>query len=252
MNKIIGAFTFNDEVHLVTLQIETMLRFCDEIVALSDNPNHETFNIVSSYVGPNFHLFYNDKTDRFAQRDEQGDRARLLKSAKEFGATTYYYTDVDEIIEMTSVNNMRAALEELPNNHILNLRRYDLWKNAYNYRLIRDTSNGGKIFKEIESPYTTKYACKLDFALDFDPAEIPNFHAKRMPNFNTTMVDIIDETIKVIHYGYFNEKLIESKKQFYLINSNTSKVNWEENMQVSSEEYINKWGAGYLIRKSFV
>lgn len=246
--KIVGAFTFNDEAHLIVMQIETMLRVCDEVVALSDDPTHLAYDIAKSYEGLNFHLVKNDKVDRFNQRDEQGDRNRLLLIAKALGAEIYYYTDLDEIIRMEDIPAMISIMNALPPDKKLSLRRYDLWRNAYTYRLVRDPNNSEKQGVNVPSPYTTEYACNLKFALEFDKRPIPNFHAARMPNFSVPQTTHLHERVKVIHYGYFNSALVDKKRDFYLKNSSVSNVTWGEDMRVSDTEYIKKWGAGYYKR----
>lgn len=246
--KIVGAFAFNDEAHLIVMQIETMLRICNVVIALSDNPENLAYSIAKCYESNRFIILKNDKIDRFNQRDEQGDRAKLLQLAKDLGGEIYYYTDLDEIIRIEDISYMQMALNVLPVNGVLSLRRYDLWKNAYHYRLNRDEANSGKVHTDIKSPHTTKYACNLKHALTFPKRSIPNFHAERMPRFSVPTTDFLSDRIQVIHYGYFNSDIVNSKKDFYLKNSKVSNVKWGEDMQVSSEDYIKKWGAGYYTR----
>lgn len=249
-SKIVGAFTFCNESHLILHQIETMLLFCDEIIALSDDPSHLAFQIAKSYVKEGlFHLYFNVKSNNFLQRNEVGDRQNLLQHARNIGANIYFYTDVDEIIEHKSIEKIKQSLKHLKNNEILTLPRYDFWRNCYNYRLLRNESNAKKIFINEPSPYKTQYACRLNNALNFEFKCPPNFHAKRMPEFRVPMNEVILNDVRVLHYGYINDFLIEEKKNFYLTNSTISNVNWAEDMQVSTEEYKNKWGIGELERK---
>ena len=87
------------------------------------------------------------------------------------------------------------------------------------------------------------------YALSFPERPIPNFHAERMPNFSISTTEFLSEHVQVIHYGYFNSTITDQKRDFYLKNSAVSNVAWGEDMRASKEEYIQKWGMGYLTRR---
>lgn len=247
---LVGTFTFYDESDLMVHQLETMLSICDAIVMQSDSATDDCLQIAEAYEdNDTVHLIRNVKADNFNQRDEVGDRQRLLDKARELGATTCYHTDVDEIISTRCVPLFNDILNEYKNDKILRMYRYDLWDNAHNYRLPRSGKDAGKVIDMVKPPVdggTSPYIFPVLEGSNYTLRPVPNFHSPRFPSMN--LEHEVCEGVDVIHYGYYKNSLIKKKENFYQTNPVVTHNSWGPDMQVTAEEYISQWGMGNFLR----
>ena len=250
--KLIGTFTFYNETALLVHQLETMLLFCDEIIMLSDNALPEALEIAEAYTdNKTVYLLKQIKQDNFKQRDEWGDRQKLLQGVKERKGDIHYHTDADEIFLTKSVSELKEIVKNFKETEVLYFPLNTFWGNAHNYRIPYNTAvNSGKQISGISSGSTMPYFYHTKMALKFPYRPIPNFHAPRLPDFvDNKAMTRKNCDLPVLHYGYFTKKTIEAKKKFY--NTNTAQTGniWGKDMQVTTEEYIQNWGMGVQERK---
>lgn len=249
--KKIASFTFFDESTILVHQLEILLNIVDEVIIQSDNSTDETKEIALSYVD-NKNVFYldNKKENNFYQRDEYGDRQKLLDFVKSRNGNVHYHTDVDEILAIKDISKVKDILENCKENEIYNFRRYDFWGNSNLFRLQSNTSeHSNKLVENIKPHCVYPYIYNMKYAESFANMPVPNFHSPRIPNFSNSMNQILIEDVSMFHFGYYLNSIIEKKGNFYKTNLNITSNCWGENMCVTTEEYIEKWGMGIITRK---
>ena len=246
-NMIVGTFTFHNEADLLVYQFESLLGFCDKIICQSDNSTPDCMDIANSYVDDkHIILLKNIKSNNFYERDERGDRERLLIKTKEVGGTVCFHTDVDEIVSINSIPKIQLLLKSWTPN-IYSFYRYDFWHNARNYRLNYDTNNKTKEIINKLPPCIYDYIFPVTDDLTYGSSKIPNFHTPRMPN-NISNSKVLINDIKILHFGYYKSSLIKSKGEFYTKDNNVTGHVWNSDMNMSLEEFKNRWGIGLLTR----
>lgn len=246
---LVGTFTFYNEEDLMVLQLETLLAICDAVVILSDNATQKCLQIAEAYEdNESVHLLRNVKVDNFTQRDEVGDRQKLLDKARSIGATRCLHTDVDEIFSIKSVPILIDFLRTTKGNEIISAHRYDFWDNAHTYRLDRTGISTGKVLPMAKPPVQYPYIFPVKDGHNYSLKPIPNFHAPRTPQFGANHTNILHPELKVLHYGYYRKDLIETKENFYKTDQRITQNCWGEDMQVTSKEYISRWGMGRFLR----
>ena len=143
---LVGTFTFYNEDDLMVLQLETLLAICDAVVMLSDNATEKCLQIAEAYEdNEKVYLLRNIKADNFNERDEVGDRQKLLDKARSLGATQCLHTDVDEIFSIKSIPILTDFLKTCDGDEIISAHRYDFWDNAHTYRLDRAGDTAGEV-----------------------------------------------------------------------------------------------------------
>lgn len=250
MPKTIGSFSFHNEANLLISQLECMQYFCDEIVLLSDNATQDALEVANSYINnKNIFLLSINKRDNFYERDEYGDRQKLLEFAKSRNAEIHYHTDADEIPLIKDIPKIYNIINNVKDNEIHKFELNTFWGNAHNYRIPYQTNiHAGQIIKNIKSGSVMPYVYHLKYAGNFTNMMRPNFHAPRTPNFHINMNEVTHDII-MLHYGYFTPNIIENKNKFYNQNKNITGNCWGEDMQVNTQQYIDKWGMGEIQRK---
>lgn len=250
-NKIIGSFTFSIEDDLILHQLELLTALCDEVVIQGDAPTQKAHEIAVAYTD-NRTVFYfeNKKQDRFYQRDEFGDRQRLLEFAKTRNANVHLHTDTDEFFAVKDISKVKNILNCCKEDEVYSFRRYDFWGNAFNYRIpYNSTQYANKEIENYKSPVIYSYIYNLKHATEFSQPVIPNYHSPRTPSFNIQMNTIVSEDIDVYHMGYYRDTLIREKGEFYKKNSNITQNCWGDDMQVNRDTYLKQWGMGITNRK---
>ena len=243
--KIIGTFVFYDEDHLLIPQIESLLSFCDEVVALGNSPTTKALEIAQTYVRKNkFTLILdNNKKNNFYDSDEYGDRQKVLNEALKIGCDVYFYTDVDEIVSQNSSEKLKKYLQDIPDDVYGSLYRYDFWENAHNYRL---KHNPGEEIENAKPPMLLDYFCSTKHITKYLEAQVPNFHALRLPFLSKFRGKIIFDDIKILHYGYMLKSIIKKKENFWLTNPSMVGNCWSEDMKMNLDDFKKNFGVGFL------
>jgi hypothetical protein len=232
---LVGTFTVWKEIDFLLFQIETMLQFCDKIVVQCDNSSQEVVEIVKAFENNDtVYGIFNTKKDNFAERDEFGDRQRLLTKARELNADYVFHADADEIISLSCLEEIKKLVLSLEKK-IYCFYKHDFWGNAWDYRL------NGRI--------ALPYIFPLISCGNFQRPAIPNFHSPRVPILIESIPKVIVENIHIHHYGYFTPSHIKNKELFYNINPNTTGNVWGRDMQLTTEEYRVEYGLGHKARK---
>ena len=250
-NKIIGSFTFSIEDDLLVHQLEVLTALCDEVVIQGDAPTKKAHEIALAYTD-NTTVFYfeNKKQDRFNQRDEFGDRQRLLDFAKSRNADVHLHTDTDEFFAVKDIFKVKEILNNCREDEIYSFRRYDFWGNAFNYRTsYHTTQHANKQIENYKANVVYSYIYHLKHSLNFAQHPTPNFHSPRIPSFNVQMNTILNEDVNIYHLGYYLDSLIEEKGNFYKQNLHVTQNCWGEDMQVNRDTFLEKWGMGIINRK---
>lgn len=249
---IIGTFTCYNENDIIVLQAETLLCLCDRLIIQGDNPTPEVEEIIKSYEKNELvDVIINKKENNFFQRDERGDRERLLVMARGLGAKAVFHTETDEVLRMSDIHKMTQYLKEYKYDHIIQIPKYDLWYNAHNYRIPYDSN----IFagEEIENhfpPVMGEYVFPVTKDATYGKSIIPNFHVPRVPHYKNEIETRLYDDLHVIHYGYYKKSVVENKKQFYQTDKRIAGDVWGKDMQVNCEEFKKYWGIGYIRRKN--
>jgi len=253
---LVGTFTFYNEDDLMVLQLETLLAICDAVVMLSDNATEKCLQIAEAYEdNEKIYLLRNIKEDNFNERDEVGDRQKLLDKARSIGATQCLHTDVDEIFSIKSIPVLTRYLTTHPEDVVLCAYRYDLWDNAHTYRLDREGDTAGEVLLMATPPVVYPYIFPVRDGNNYILKPVPNFHSPRIPLQHLLELgkekhpSVLHPELEILHYGYYRRDLIETKGNFYKTNEQITQNCWGEDMQVTSEEFIKRWGMGEYTRK---
>lgn len=250
---IAGTFTFYNESDLLVFQIETLLTFCDILIIQGDNPTPEAEEIARSYKRKNLvYVIINRKKDNVLERDELGDRERLLVTARDLGASSTYHTDIDEIIRIQDIPKIKDLISTYQHDYIAQFSRYDLWYNAHNFRIPYNTDiYAGKELPMTRIPIKYEYLFPVSGA-SYGTRSIPNYHCQRVPyNYSGKRPEVIYfNHIYIIHFGYYRENLVKTKEAFYKSGKDFCGNVWGYDMQINDKEFIKQFGMGILDRKN--
>ena len=162
----------------------------------------------------------------------------------------HVHTDVDEFFALKDLTKVSDIINNCKFNEIYTFCRYDFWGNAFNYRIPYNTNqHAATIVPDYKPDVTYSYIYHMKYALGFDSKPTPNFHCPRIPYFSNQMTNVMRDDISVYHMGYYLHSKIKKKGEFYNQNPNVSGNCWGEDMRVSRDEFLHKWGMGEPNRK---
>jgi len=241
----VGTIICCHEVDLIVPQIERMLALCDKVVVLADAPPIQMQQILQAFTSEKVNVIITEKDDPQAQRDEWGDRSRVFNRAKELGARLTYHTDVDELLDLRDMQRVKDLIRMNDGSKCYAFPRYDMWGSAYHYRIPYSTdAHAGHMLRDVPPPGQSTYIIPCRDEMFYRQQPIPNFHCPREPVF-CPKPELIND-VRVIHYGYYTEQKRQEKESFY--EHPAAGNTWNEDMQVTLEEFKERWGIGLLSR----
>jgi O-antigen biosynthesis protein len=204
-------YRVKNEERWIQKSLESISDLCSKIVILDDGSTDNTVEVCQSFS--NVVDIYQQKD---LQIDEHRDRTRLLKMALDQDPDYLLTMDGDEVILPTSKDILLEEINVLyPQKFMFqfqflymwdkfNQYRYDgLYSNIWQNRLMKIKGQSKDLsFK------TSKYGS--------------NFHMGSLPSNTIDYENSIKSNVKILHYGYFDQKLRETKFEFYSKNDPNS------------------------------
>ena len=183
--------------------LESTSKICNKIVILDDGSTDNTVKICKTF---------SSVVDIHEQKnlvfDETRDKNLLLQMALKYDPDYILVLDGDEIIMPGMEKILYEDLIYLhPNSDIFEFKILDMSEQPNRYRINNPTTN-----------YIHKFLFKVNNQknLHFLPTKFPyNMHCTRIPdNLNKTN-NVSQSRVKILHYGYYDQKLKQTKYDLY-------------------------------------
>lgn len=183
---------------------------CSKIVILDDGSTDNTVEICNSFS--NIELVQ----QKDLPFDEHRDRTKLLELALKQDPDYLLAMDGDEFLMPKSKDILLEEIEILyPHISMFQFQFLYIWDESNQYRY-------DGIYSNLWHNRLMKVKNQLK-ELFFKPSEYGgNFHIGSLPSNATDFDDPIRSNVKILHYGYFDQKLRESKFEFYSNNDPNS------------------------------
>lgn len=123
--KLVALMPVRNEAHQLGLTARAALMWCDHLVLLDHGSTDNSTMIIAEVI-----CEHRDRISILVEDagpwDEMRHRQMLLVKARDAGATHVVIVDADEILTGNLLSDIRAHVELIPREHILQLRLYNL------------------------------------------------------------------------------------------------------------------------------
>jgi glycosyltransferase involved in cell wall biosynthesis len=201
--NIIAMYRIKNVERWIKKSLESTSKICGKIVILDDGSTDNTLKICKTF---------SSVVDIHEQKnlvfDETRDNNMLLQMALKHNPDYLLFLDGDHIIMPGMEKILYEDLIYLhPNSDVFEFQVLDMSEQPNRYRINNPTTN-----------YIYKQLFKVDNQknLHFLPTKYPyNMHCSKIPdNFNKKN-NISLSRMKILHYGYYNQKLTQTKYNLY-------------------------------------
>jgi glycosyltransferase involved in cell wall biosynthesis len=202
-SKITVVYRLKNEEKWIGKSLESVLSFCDNVIVLDNNSIDNTVKICKDFS----HVNIIEQPD--LPFDESRDRNILLQKSLELKPDYVLSMDGDEILIPNSKEILEEELEILyPNSNVFMFQFLYMWDklNQYRYDGVYENIWQQRLFKTSNQPENLKI---------YDTNYSGNAHASSIPNNTLGQKFPIRSTIKILHYGYFDQTLRNNKFNFY-------------------------------------
>jgi len=203
-SKIIAVYRLKNEARWIKKSLESIMDICSEVIILDNGSTDDTQKICKSFSKvvdvieqPNLHF------------DEARDRNTLLQAALRRKPDYILNLDGDEILMPNSKEILEEELEVLyPNEHVFSFQFLTIWDRTDQIRCdgIKAIKWHSRLLKLMDQP------SDLIIAETHYPG---NAHASGIPSNAIGYDSPVRSNVKILHYGYFDENLRQSKFYFY-------------------------------------
>jgi len=202
-HKIVGLVPARNEKHTIAQCLKALSLFTDAIVYLDDASTDETPQIVES-------MAKECRIERIIRkkkwnRDEPGDRNKLLQAGREIGGTHFIVIDADEIITSNLLinNSLKKIIKKLKPGDRLALNWIQLWRSVDQYRF--DNSIWTWNYKEV---------IFCDDKISFYSSEF--IHTPRIPNITKGVSHKLEGyKAGLLHFQFVNWNNLLIKQAWY-------------------------------------
>lgn len=203
-SKIVTIYRLKNEERWIKKSLESISSFCDSVVVLDNGSTDNTLKICKNF--PNVVTIIEQPDLPF---DEARDKNTLLQSALTFKPDFVLTMDGDEILMPNSKEILEEELEVLyTNSHVFSFQFLYIWDKLNKFRY-------DGIYQNIWQPRLIKIIDQPQNLLIAETSYPGNTHASGIPNNALGQDAIIQSNVKILHYGYFDEKLRKNKFEFY-------------------------------------
>lgn len=196
--KIVGFTCCHNEFSTGHLErcLRHMAHFCDEIIFLDRSSTDDSIQVARHYANIIISGIENDL------RKELLHKQMILDEARKIGADWLVWLDCDETFDRRAetglVRELVSSAEE-QNIGAYSCRLYNLYKSINNFRI--DDS-----WHILNQPRLWKISPKLRFS------PVLQLHQDQYP---TGLENIQNCDLRLIHFGFMSDALIERKYQYY-------------------------------------
>ena len=202
-SKIVTVYRLKNEEQWIKKSLESVLSFCDSVIVLDNNSSDDTVKICNAFSDVSV------ITQGDLPFDESRDRNILLQKALELKPDYVLSMDGDEILIPNSKEILEEELEVLyPNSSVFMFQFLYMWDklNQFRYDGVYENIWQQRLFKTLDQPEDLKV---------FDTNYPGNAHASSIPNNAIGQEFPIRSSVKILHYGYFDNNLRQKKFDFY-------------------------------------
>jgi glycosyltransferase involved in cell wall biosynthesis len=201
--NIIAMYRIKNVERWIGKSLESTSKICSKIVILDDGSTDNTVKICKTFSSV---VDIHEQNDLVF--DETRDKNLLLEMALKYDPDYILVLDGDEIIMPGMEKILYEDLIYLhPNSDVFEFQVLDMSEQPNRYRINNPTTN-----------YINKFLFKINNQknLHFLPTKYPyNMHCSKIPdNFNKKN-NISLSRMKILHYGYYNQKLTQTKYNLY-------------------------------------
>ena len=202
--RIIAMYRIKNESRWIKQSLESISEICKEIIILDDGSTDDTVKICENF--PQVVDIHSQKDLPF---DETRDKNILLKMALSRDPDFILTLDGDEMIMPNSKQHLFYELNVLyPNVNLFELKELYVWDKPNQYRCdgVFNNTWSKKLFRLKDQPEN----------LQFGGTDFPgNAHCAAVPNNLVGINQSVRSKVKILHYGYYDEKLRRKKYDFY-------------------------------------
>lgn len=203
-SKIVVVYRLKNEARWIKKSLESIMDICSEVIILDNGSTDNTLKICKSF----------SKVIEIIEQpnlpfDEARDRNTLLQAALRQKPDYILNLDGDEILMPNSKEILEEELKVLyPDEHVFSFQFLYIWNKLDQFRY-------DGIYEKIWQPRLLR--------MDGQPTNLNiqgtdysgNAHAGGIPNNALGQDTTIRSNVKILHYGYFDEDLRQSKFRFY-------------------------------------
>jgi hypothetical protein len=201
--NIVAMYRIKNVERWIGKSIESASKICDKIVILDDGSTDNTVKICKTFSSV---VDIHEQNDLVF--DETRDRNLLLEMALKYNPNYILVLDGDEIIMPGMEKILYEDLTYLhPNYDVFEFQSLEMSEQPNRYRINNPLTNYIHI---------ALFKVGNQKNLHFLPTKFPhNMHCSKIPdNFNNKN-NISLSRMKILHYGYYNQKLKQTKFDLY-------------------------------------
>ena len=201
--NIVAMYRVKNVERWIKKSLEATSEICNKIVILDDDSTDNTIKICKS-----FSSIVDIHESKNLPFDETRDKNLLIQMALNCKPDYIWVLDGDEII----MPGMKKILyEDLiylhPNSDVFEFQVLEMLEQPNKFRINNPTTN-----------YTHKLLFKVKGQnnLHYLPTKFPyNMHCPRIPDNYDGLNSVSRSRVKILHYGYYDQKLKQSKYELY-------------------------------------